>query len=341
MGKIKIIVSPELEKALKGTLVIRIEEDRDEHTHTSSEFNVCNNVDILHFMDSIADKKESMGRIRTAETYRATRRSLSRFLGNRILQVRKFTTSTAEEYEGYLKEKGLSMNSISFYMRIMRAVYNEAVRNGLVLDSKPFAHVYTGVAKTPKRSIGMDAIRKLSEAKDLNEGQKLARDIFLFSFLTRGMSFVDIANLTKDNLCGDVLTYRRRKTGQTIRILWLKCMQNIVDCHPSLDGHHLLGLLDDRKGFVDKQYRRRQMSVNYMLRTLCKKAGIGNNVTMYAARHSWASIAKELDIPISVISDGMGHDSVQTTQIYLNSISSRIDAANEKVIMSVGLGASL
>lgn len=341
MGKIKIVVSPELEKALKGTLVIRIEEEHDEHRQACHEPDVCNNVDILQFIDNIAARKESLGHNRTAETYRSTRRSLSRFLGNRILPIRKFTTSTAKEYEGYLKANGVSMNSISFYMRIMRAVYNEAVRDGIVADSKPFAHVYTGVAKTPKRSIGMDAIRKLSEATDLNEGQKLARDIFLFSFLTRGMSFVDIANLTKDNLCGDVLTYRRRKTGQTIRILWLKCMQNIVDCHPSLDGHHLLGLLDDRKGFVDKQYRRRQMSVNYMLRTLCKKAGIGNNVTMYAARHSWASIAKELDIPISVISDGMGHDSVQTTQIYLNSISSKIDAANEKVIMSVGLAKSM
>lgn len=337
MGKIKIIISPELEETLKGTLVIRIEGENDVQVRVATEVNVCNNVDILQYIDSIADKKESLGHKRTAETYRTTRRSLSRFLGSRTLQVKEFDASTAEEYEAYLKENGLTMNSVSFYLRKMRAVYNHAVRGGLATDSKPFAHVYTGVAKTPKRALGIDAIRKLSEVEELNDGQKLARDIFMFSFLTRGMSFVDIAHLTRDNLCGDVLTYQRRKTGQTISILWLKCMQNIVDSHPSLDGYHLLGLLDNRKGYVDQQYRRCQMSVNYMLRTLCVKAGIGNHVTMYAARHSWASIAKELDIPISVISDGMGHDSVQTTQIYLNSISSRIDDANEKVIMSVGL----
>lgn len=341
MERIKIILSPELEKAVKGTLVIRIEKEHGRHGPHGGEIKICGNVDILQLIDSIADKKEVLGCMRTAESYRSTRRSLARFLSHRALPVGDFTTSTAEEYESYLKVNGVSMNSISFYMRILRAVYNYAVKNGLVADSKPFANVYTGVAKTAKRALGIEAIRKLSEVRVLSDGQRLARDIFMFSFLTRGMSFVDIAHLTRDNLRGNVLTYYRRKTGQTIRVLWLDCMQDIVNSHPSLDGRHLLGLLDDRQGDVELQYRSRQMSVNYMLKTMCCKAGIGDNVTMYAARHSWASIAKELDIPISVISDGMGHDSVQTTQIYLNSISGKIDAANEKVIMSVGLAKSM
>lgn len=336
MGHFKIIVSPEVEKAFTGTIVIRIEQDAVCLDTTDCQTPIRTGTDILKLMGSIADRKEQLGCMRTADTYRSACRRLASFLGGKPLMVGEVTRSLAEEYEGYLKHEGMSMNSVSFYLRILRAVYNEAVREGLAVDTKPFARVYTGVARTSKRALSIDAVRKIYSASGKTDKQRFARDMFMFSFLTRGMSFVDMAHLTKENLKGNILTYRRRKTGQTISILWLSCMQDIVDRCPSLDGRHLLGILDENIEPLDAQYRKCQMSVNYMLRNLCRDIGAGDNVTMYSARHSWASIAKELDIPVAVISDGMGHDSVATTQIYLNTISSRIDMANDRVISSIG-----
>lgn len=341
MGQFKIIVSPEVEKAFMGTIVIRIEQDEVCFQAMDKQESSSSGTDILKLMNRIANRKEQLGSFRTADTYRSAYRRLANFLGGKPLRPNEVTSSLAEEYEGYLKNEGMTMNSVSFYLRILRAVYNEAVREGLAIDTKPFARVYTGVARTSKRALSIDAVRKIFTAKGQTGKQRFARDMFMFSFLTRGMSFVDMAHLTKENLKGNILTYRRRKTGQTISVLWLECMQDIVDRWPSLDGHHLLGILDENIEPLEKQYRKCQMSVNYMLRNLCRDIGAGDNVTMYSARHSWASIAKELDIPVAVISDGMGHDSVATTQIYLNTISSRIDMANDKVISSIGVNTSV
>ena len=341
MGQFKIIISPEVEQTFKGTIVIRIEQDEVRFLSSDNQAQYRSGTDILRFMDQMADRKEQLGSMRTADTYRSASRRLASFLGGKQLMVDEVTSSLAEEYEGYLKREGMTLNSVSFYLRILRAAYNEAVREGLAVDTKPFAKVYTGVARTSKRALSIDSIRKIFSAKVKNDRQRFARDLFMFSFLTRGMSFVDMAHLTKENLKGNILTYRRRKTGQTISVLWLSCMQDIVDRYPSLDGRHLLGILDENSEPLETQYRKCQMSVNYMLKNLCREIGAGDNVTMYSARHSWASIAKELDIPVAVISDGMGHDSVVTTQIYLNTISSRIDIANAKVISSIGIDTSV
>ena len=341
MGQFKIIISPEVEQTFKGTIVIRIEQDEVRFLSSDNQAQYRSGTDILRFMDQMADRKEQLGSMRTADTYRSASRRLASFLGGKPLMVDEVTSSLAEEYEGYLKREGMTLNSVSFYLRILRAAYNEAVREGLAVDTKPFAKVYTGVARTSKRALSIDSIRKIFSAKGKNDRQRFARDMFMFSFLTRGMSFVDMAHLTKENLKGNILTYRRRKTGQTISVLWLSCMQDIVDRYPSLDGRHLLGILDENSEPLETQYRKCQMSVNYMLKNLCREIGAGDNATMYSARHSWASIAKELDIPVAVISDGMGHDSVVTTQIYLNTISSRIDIANDKVISSIGLDTSV
>ena len=86
-----------------------------------------------------------------------------------------------------------------------------------------FRHVYTGVDKTVKRAIPIKSIKALKEMDlAMNSALDFARDMFLFSFYTRGMSFVDMAYLKKTNLQNGILTYRRRKTGQELSIKWEK-----------------------------------------------------------------------------------------------------------------------
>ena len=160
----------------------------------------------------------------------------------------------------------------------------------------------------------------------------------MFRFYTRGMSFVDMAWLRKSELKNGALTYTRRKTGQRIRIRWEQCMQDIVDRHPAGRNGFLLPIIRESGG-EREQYRRRQGEINHQLRNIARMAGADGGLTMYMARHSWASIAKAINIPLAVISDSMGHNSVRTTQIYLNSIDADvIDRANMAIISSVTAG---
>lgn len=157
-------------------------------------------------------------------------------------------------YEAYLKRNGVSPNTSSFYMRNLRAVYNRAVEKGLVEQKFPFKHVYTGVEKTAKRAIPLMAVRKIKEL-DLSSSPALdfARNMFLFSFYTRGMSFVDMAYLRKKDLNNGILSYRRRKTGQQLFIKWEKCMQEIADKYNTEYSTYLLPVISPESGVEERK----------------------------------------------------------------------------------------
>ncbi|MFI3248682.1 MAG: tyrosine-type recombinase/integrase, partial [Rikenellaceae bacterium] len=198
----------------------------------------------------------------------------------------------------------------------------------------PFKHVYTGVAKTIKRALPLKII-KVIKSIDLRDTPRidLARDIFMFSFYTRGMSFVDMAYLRKEDLKNGVLTYYRRKTGQLLTVKWETCMQNIVDKYKNETSKFLLPIITNMECDDRTQYRNGLMMNNYNLKRLGEQLGLALPLTMYVARHSWASVAKCNKVPISVISEGMGHGSEMTTQIYLTSLdTSVIDKANSMII---------
>ena len=332
MTTIKIELSPSALKHLGDDIVIKIDgngtmvmnKETDEH---------CK---LFAFMQQTIDRLRDNGNVRTSETYTCTLNSFKRYRKYVDIEMGTISSDMMEGYESWLKKQHLSMNSVSFYMRILRAVYNRAVEQGKVDDLKPFRNVYTGIGKTIKRAISRKDLEKIKNSEIGNIAMKYARDLFMLSFYLRGMSFVDMANLKKADLRNGILTYRRKKTGQTLRIKWKSCMQEILDRNPPLDNIHLLPIVNNREESMRRQYQTRQCYVNSNLKRLSSKLGIECNLTMYVTRHSWASIAKEMDIPVSVICDGMGHNSEKTTQIYLKSIdANKIDDANDRIISEI------
>lgn len=163
-----------------------------------------------------------------------------------------------------------------------------------------------------------------------------ARDMFLMSFYLRGMSFIDMAFLKKTDLKNGSVTYRRHKTGQQLIIEWTDEMQIILDKYPENATDYLLPIIKN-PGTVERYtYRNVGYNINYNLKKLAAKVGINIPLTLYVARHSWASAAKAKGIPISVISEGLGHDSEATTQIYLASLdTSVVDKANSLIMQSL------
>ncbi len=296
------------------------------HTDSQSFFN---------FMDSVIEQLKRLNRERTSETYAAALSSFGRFRHNKDVQLDDIDTDMMMEYEAWLKSEGAALNTISFYMRILRATYNRAVEKGLTAQKQPFKHVYTGMDKTVKRAISLKAIRRIKEL-DLTgmPHWELARDMFLFSFYTRGMSFIDMAYLKKSDLKNGILSYRRHKTGQQLHIRWESCMEEITTKYAAdCSGDYLLPILKLPSKKLRSQYKSTLFRTNKYLKEIARLCSIAAPLTMYVARHSWASIAKSKNIPISVISEGMGHDSEETTRIYLASLdSSVIDKANSLIL---------
>ena len=285
------------------------------------------------FMRGEISRLHTLGRVRTAETYLSALHSFATFRRGLDVALDEWNADLAVSYEACLKAEGIALNTISFYMRILRAVYNRAVDCGLTEQRYPFRRVYTGIEKTRKRAVPLTVIRHLKQL-DLSADASLdfTRDMFLFSFYTRGMSFVDMAYLRRNDLKGGFLTYRRRKTGQRLCIRWEGCMQALLDKYPVNESSYLLPIIrrsDDER----RQYLNAIHLVNRQLKTLSRKLGLSSPLTMYVARHSWASIARSKHIPLSVISEGMGHHSERTTQIYLASLGNVvIDRANSRIL---------
>ena len=301
---------------------------------------VANNPEnyLFSFMESVIANLKTLGKVRTSETYAATLCSFRRFRENKDVPLDDVDSDMMMAYEAYLKNTGVSPNSSSFYMRNLRAVYNRAVEKDLTSQRFPFKHVYTGVDKTVKRAVPLKVIKKIKE-KDftMNPTFDFARDMFLMSFYTRGMSFVDMAYLRKKDLQNGVLSYRRRKTGQQLFIKWEKCMQEIVDKYDTSQSSYLLPII---KPFCEinerKQYIYAAHNINRCLKIIGKELGLSVSLTLYVARHAWASIAKSKNVPLSVISEGMGHDSEATTRIYLASLDTMaIDKANSMILKSL------
>ncbi len=299
-------------------------------------------MSIQSYMRELIDFLHQCGRIGTAKNYERTLRSFSRFAGGDT-PLSDVTERTIGEYSAYLQRGGIVRNTVSFYMRIMRAVYNKAVRGGLVAQSFPFQNVYTGVDRTRKRAVGENAIIGLHSLNLRgNARMALARDIFIFSYGTRGMSFVDIAYLKRSDIRDGYISYTRRKTGQTVSVRVEPCVHRIIRKYEDTAGNptYVFPILTSQDPVESyRQYRAAINTYNNRLRKLSSMLAEGCHLSSYTARHSWATVARKHMAPIEVISAGLGHTSERTTRIYLASLeSAAVDSVNRAILSAFGQG---
>ena len=321
-----------IDRKLNATgLPYTIDDVIDEFNRYASEYSLFN------YMESVIAKLKQKEKVGTAGTYRSTLNSFKKYMKDQDIMLDCITSETMEGYEARLRNRGIIPNTISFSTRILRAVYNRAVEEDIIENRNPFRHVYTGVDKTVKRALPLAIIKKI-KALDLSLTPSLdyARDMFMMSFCLRGMSFIDMAFLKKSDLKNGHLTYRRHKTGQQLVIAWTKEMQMLVDKYPENRSDYLLPIIRNPGTNERCTYRNVGYNINHNLKRIATMVGVAIPLTMYVARHSWASAATAKGIPISVISEGMGHDSEATTQIYLASLdTSIVDRANSLILSSL------
>lgn len=296
-----------------------------------------NDYSLANFTRRVASVLKDTGHERTAETYGSALKSFMTFRQGADVMMDTIDDAMMRGYECWLRTRGVVSNTVSFYMRILRAVYNRAVDTGDVPDKRPFRNVYTGVDRTVKRALPLEAVSRISKL-DLSETPQLdyARDVFMLSFCMRGMSLVDMAFLRKTDLSAGRVVYRRRKTGQRLEIAWTPEMQAILDKYPENGTGYLLPIIR-RPGINERcAYRNAGYNINRNLKKIGRMVSTSVPLTLYVARHSWASAAKAKGVPLSVICDGMGHDSEATTRIYLASLDTdAIDRANSLILSAL------
>lgn len=283
-----------------------------------------------------AEKAFEEGCYSRSANYRTAMRSFVNAVGNVSLSA--VTPETVELYQRYLKARGISQNTASCYNRCLRAIYNRAVSDGLVANRHPFASAFTGKMKTSKRSISRESLVKL-RATDLSDSSALesTRDYFMFSFYAMGMPFIDIAYLRKSQIHGDMLVYDRHKTGRNIRVPLGDDALGIIEKYSLCSKVYVFPILtatDEPSAY--KEYCTRLNAFNRSLKLLATATGINTRLSSYTNRHSWASMAYRLNVPLHVISQALGHARPDITMTYIRELDdSLMREENEKVQLLV------
>lgn len=313
---------------------------------------------MLAFLDSEVEALNNSNKFGLAENYRSSGRSFQQYL----LSIHRDDVpfdGVGEDlltaYWQWLVTRGVRKNTGVFYMRNLRAVYNKAVRLGLAANSRPFSSVPTNMTSTPRRAVTPELIRNISSldivSALISQGHDprkkpflrmcreltFSRDIFIFCFCARGLTFVDFAYLRHENIRWSSLIYERRKTGSHIEVGILPQMRDFIDRYATADGPYLFPVItstDVRE--AHRQYDTALRRYNKHLNKISQMLGLDISLTSYVSRHSWATAAYHSDMPISHISEAMGHTSEETTRIYLKSFEqSAIDKENQRLMDSI------
>lgn len=292
----------------------------------------CAPVTFLRYFEDQIARLQKNDKLGTARNYRRTYNSFTAFLEGRDIAFQELDEPLIMEYNSWLLRRKIVRNTVSFYMRILRAVYNRAVNQNIAMQSFPFRSVYTGVDRTRKRAIDEQKIYRIQQL-DLsqNASLQLARDLFLFSYCTRGMAFVDMAFLRKQDIREGTISYIRRKTMQRLSVRIEPCIEQILARYSRIGRTDyifpIISAAEPAEAY--HQYETALGHYNRQLKKIAKLIDSETSLSSYCARHSWATSARNHNIPLSIISAGMGHTSEKTTQIYLASIGENsIDQAN-------------
>jgi integrase len=285
--------------------------------------------------EELARGHELDGGVRTASAYRTAMSRFRVFNGGEDLHLDEMTPSVVMGFEQSLKGAGCGMNTVSFYMRTLRAIYNKAVAAGRIARpaDDPFAGVYTGVSATRKLALSSRDLASLasldptssanrSSARRLPDHLAEALAMFLFCYHARGMCYVDMANLKKSDLRGGTITYRRHKTGRRLELRVLPAMRRIIDWfRPRTGGsQYLFPVITNPYKSARLQYESGLRLQNKRLKQIAVLCGLDHRLSTHVARHSWATVAKSAGLPLAVISEGLGHTNQRTTEIYLSSL---------------------
>ena len=294
------------------------------------------------FVRSIIDELRTERRFGTAQLYQSTLKSLHAFRDTETFTTGHLDAVFLKEYESFLRDKGCSWNTVSTYLRVIRAIYHRALDKGkAAYHPRLFAKVYTGTQSERKKALDSTQLGKLFRSPIATPSLKRTKELCRLMFLLRGIPFADLVFLRKSDLRGNVLYYRRKKTGTRMEVNVPAEAARIITRYGCKNRRspYLFPFVKSAEGTYQayKEYRSALRLFNARLKQLKTALKLHTHISSYTIRHSWATLAYHLEVHPGIISQAMGHSSITVTETYLKPfLIEKIEQANQKIIQAVG-----
>ena len=299
---------------------------------------------VFDFFDYKVASLQEEGRMGSAKAYKETGDAIFKFCPLKDLKFQDIDYHFLDNFESHLRSRGNIGGGIAVRMRQLRALYNDAISKNIVNESYyPFKKYKVSKlkGKNLKRALTRDEIQKIYDFDTFEYPSLInSKNYFLFSYFTRGMNFVDMMNLTWDNISNDSLVYIRSKTKGRFSIKILQPVKGILNYYskkPSTTNYVFPILLKEKLTPAQVQNRKSKSlkKLNKDLKQIADLVGIDKKITSYVARHSFATNLKQLGVSTDVISESMGHQNINITNAYLKEFDSNIiNDANEKLLIT-------
>ncbi|WP_026935003.1 tyrosine-type recombinase/integrase [Christiangramia echinicola] len=320
------------------TLVEHIKKAWDDKLKSDLKTNLSNGLSLSDWGEVLIKRKLKENKPSTAKWYKDSMAAFTKFNDQKSLKLYEITVTLLKEFELEHRSKGNSNNAISAYIRAIRAIYYSAVREDKYVPSKnPFlSYKIPTTNRTKKKALSKEkivAIRKLNYQTGTNLWH--TKNYLLSMFNCRGMNLIDLAKLKVKDVGENRIFYGRSKTGDPLSVRITEEFAQILSFYLKDKEKDNFIFPIGYDGSVEKftKYKSDRRLVNKLLKQIAKDAGIEEKITSYYIRHSWATIAKNMGISTEIISEGLGHHSIKTTEIYLKSFdNSVLDDANDLIV---------
>ena len=278
-----------------------------------------NEITLQEMFSSVIGELREGGRWGTAHIYQSAVNAFSAFTKWQPMPMRKLSPTVLKRFENYLRQRNCSWNTVSTYIKTVRSVYHRAVdRKYIRYVPRLFEHVYTGTRADRKKALEASDISSLVRETErslqggtLPNAQQKTRIFFVLMFMLRGIPFVDLAYLHKRDLQGNILSYRRRKTGRALTVsLTPEAMQMVrIIANKDKDSPYLFPILQSEEGSeaAYREYQSALRAFNQRLAVLRQCLGMQSALSTYAARHTWATMAYHCEIHPGIISEAMDY----------------------------------
>lgn len=288
--------------------------------------------DLFSVLEDRMNKFKDAGNINYYKTILRTKRAVEVYSGARIVPFTSIDYGWLTRFEAHLRAKGQSSNTIGIHMRDIRTAFNEAITLGVAeLSSYPFRKYHIPKEKTRKRNLIAEEMQKIVRFKTVNPTLAWSRDLFMLSFYLIGINMRDLMFLTPENIEDGRIYYRRSKGKKDYSIKIYPEAQEIIDRYAG--KKYLLDIMERYKDYLTATHL-----INDKLRLIATELKIAKPITIYWARHTWATIAisKQIGASRDIVRYGLGHAiGSLVSDIYIEYDLSQVDAVNKKVIKLV------
>lgn len=301
-----------------------------------------NKITVLEFWDDKINDLNLSGRTGNARAHRDTKNSFFRFCKNQKILFKEINVELLDKYETHLRSTGSNDGGIGVRMRELRAVFNDAIKKGIV-DEKYYPFKSYKVSKLKgrgfKKALSRDEVLKIINLNEIDYSHLIeAKHLFVFSYYTRGMNFYDMMKLRWENIDDDKIIYTRSKTKGRFIIKILAPVKEILNYYKNINtktGYVFPILLkeDLTPMQIENRKAKKLKKFNSDLKKIAEILGIEKALTSYVARHSFATNLKQLGVSTDIISQAMGHQHIAITSAYLKDFENEIiDDANELLL---------